>query len=96
MLAELNRLSGWAAWRRIRARLGSPTWRHARHYTPSALAALLRRAGAKRVQARAAAYLPPEAPHGLLARAAAYEPRMSRLGSVGGAFSLARGDLRRG
>lgn len=93
VLAELNRWSLWAAWRRVKARRGSTTWQHARFYAPRELEALLRRAGAHDVRTAAAAYLPPGAPAWLLGRAASCERRARRLGSVGAAFSLARGQV---
>jgi ubiquinone/menaquinone biosynthesis C-methylase UbiE len=93
VLAELNRHSLWAAWRRIKGATGSETWRRAHFYTPTELAALLSQAGALRVRSSAAAYLPPGAPACLRARQASYERRARRAGSVGAAFSLARGEL---
>jgi len=93
VLAELGRYSLWAAWRRVKGWRGSETWAGARFYTPRELAALLRHAGTGRVQIAAAAYLPPGAPMWLCSRAASYELRARRLGSVGAAFSLARGEV---
>jgi ubiquinone/menaquinone biosynthesis C-methylase UbiE len=93
VLAELNRWSPWAAWRRVKAWRGSETWRAAHFYSPRELARLLRDAGAQRVRSEAAAYLPPGAPAWLRARAASHERRWRRLGSIGAAFSLARGDV---
>lgn len=93
VLGELNRWSPWAAWRRVKGWRGSETWREARFYSPRELAHLLRRAGVERVRTRAAAYLPPASPAWLRARAAPYERHARRLGSIGAAFSLARGDL---
>jgi len=93
VLAELNRWSLWAAWRRVKAWRGSGTWREAHFYSPRALAVLLREAGVERVRTEAAAYLPPGAPAWLRARANSYERRARRLGAIGAAFSLARGDV---
>jgi ubiquinone/menaquinone biosynthesis C-methylase UbiE len=94
VLAELGRYSLWAAWRRAKGWRGSDTWKDAHFFTPGELAALLRRAGAANVRTRAAAYLPPGAPSWLHARAASLERRARRLGSLGAAFSLARGEMR--
>lgn len=93
VLAELNSRSPWAAWRRIRGRRGSTTWRHARFYTPRELARLLDRSGAQTVRTRSAAYLPPGAPAWLCARSRSVERRARGLGSLGAAFSVARGEV---
>lgn len=93
VLAELGRCSLWAAWRRIKGWRGSDTWEHARFYTPHELAELLRRAGVRDVRTAAAAHLPPGAPVWLCSRAESYERRAALLGSVGAAFSLARGEV---
>jgi SAM-dependent methyltransferase len=93
VLAELNRWSLWAAWRRIKGWRGSETWRHVRFFSPGDLAILLRQGGARNIRTAAAAYLPPAAPEWLRARAPALERRAKRLGSVGAAFSLARGEV---
>lgn len=93
VLAELNRYSLWAAWRCIKGRRGCETWAHAHFYARRELAALLRRAGGHDVQTAAAAYLPPRAPAWLRSRAASCERRARRLGSVGAAFSLVRGQV---
>lgn len=93
VLAELGRYSLWAAWRRAKGWCGSDTWKDAHFFTRGELAALLQRAGARDVRTRAAAHLPPGAPSWLQARAAALERSVRRLGSVGAAFSLARGEM---
>lgn len=93
VLAELNRWSPWAAWRRVKAWRGSESWREVHFYSPSALATLLRDAGVDAVRTEAAAYLPPGAPAWLRARADSYERRAQRLGTIGAAFSLARGEV---
>lgn len=93
VLAELGRRSLWAAIRRIKGRLGSDHWRRARFYAPGELAELLSRAGARDVHTASAAYLPPGAPAWLISRAERCERRAARLGSVGAAFSLARGEV---
>ncbi|HEX6228741.1 MAG TPA: class I SAM-dependent methyltransferase [Solirubrobacterales bacterium] len=93
VLAELNPWSLWAAWRQVKAWRGSETWREARYYSPRALARLLGRAGAERVRIDAAAYLPPGSPAWLRSRAASCERRARHLGSLGAAFSLARGEV---
>jgi ubiquinone/menaquinone biosynthesis C-methylase UbiE len=93
VLAELGRYSLWAARRRIEGWQGSDTWKGAHFFTPRALAALLRQAGASDLQTAGAAYLPPGAPAWLRSRAAGYEQRARRLGSIGAAFVLARGEV---
>lgn len=93
LLAELERYSLWTAWRRVKGWRGSGTWRTARFYTQRELATLLERAAAYDVCTRAAAYLPPGAPSWLHARAASFELRARRLGSLGAAFALARGEV---
>lgn len=93
VLAELGRVSLWTAVRRVKGRRGSEPWRHARFYAPRELAELLSRAGARDVRTASAAYLPPRAPGWLISRAERYERRAARLGRVGAAFSLARGEV---
>ena len=94
VLAELGRHSLWAAWRRAKGWRGSDSWKDAHFFTPGELAALLRRAGTHEVRTRPAAYLPPGAPSWLQARAIPLERRARRLGSLGAAFILARGEVR--
>jgi SAM-dependent methyltransferase len=93
VLAELNPYSIWAAWRRVRGWRGAKRWGAAHFFSPRELASLLRRAGAHDVLSAAAAYLPPGAPAWLCSRAASYERRARRMGSVGAAFSLSRGEV---
>lgn len=93
VLAELGRLSMWAAKRRVQAWRGSESWAHARFYSPHELVALLEGAGASDVQTATAAYLPPATPGWLISRAAAVERCGRRLGAFGAAFVLARGEL---
>lgn len=93
VLAELNPRSPWAAWRRIRGWRGSKTWKHARFFTPRQLANLLDHAGAHTLRTRSAAYLPPGAPSWLCARSRSVEHHARRLGSLGAAFSAARGEV---
>lgn len=93
VLAELGRLSLWAAWRRIRGWCGSETWRHARFFTTRELGQLLRCAGACDVRVSAAARLPPGAPPWLCARAQALERRAAPMRSLGAALVLARGEV---
>jgi len=94
VLAELGRHSLWAAWRRAKGWRGSDSWKDAHFFTPGELTALLRRAGTHEVRTRPAAYLPPGAPSWLQARAIPLERRARRLGSLGAAFILARGEVR--
>lgn len=91
VLGELNRVSLWAAWRRLRGWTGASPWSSAHFYTPRALTALLRGAGAVAIDTRSAAYLPPGAPHWLIARADSFERRARRLGCLGAAFIAACG-----
>ena len=93
VLAELNRWSAWAAWRRLKGWTGSERWRSAHFYSPRKLATLLYRAGAGSVETRAAAYLPPAAPGWLLRHSDSLERRGRRLGSASAAFSIARGEV---
>ncbi len=59
VLGVLGRLSAWGLWRTLRGRLGSPTWRRARLWTPSGLRRLVLAAGLEPVGVRGAAYHPP-------------------------------------
>lgn len=93
VLAELGTYSLWAAWRRVRGWTGSATWKHAHFFTAGALAGLLSQAGASDMKTAAAAYLPPGAPAWLLSHAPAFELHGSRLGGLGAAFVLARGEV---
>jgi 2-polyprenyl-3-methyl-5-hydroxy-6-metoxy-1,4-benzoquinol methylase len=68
ILGELGRWSAWAALRRIRAWLGSPTWRRAQFHTAAELRALAEQAGLSVATVRGAVFYPPV---GMLARALA-------------------------
>jgi len=59
VIGELNRWSTWAAWRRLRARFGSPRWRHASFRSPRSLARLIRDSGLVPERVRGAIYYPP-------------------------------------
>jgi ubiquinone/menaquinone biosynthesis C-methylase UbiE len=59
VLADLNRWSTWAAWRRARGWLGSSTWRKARFRTARELAFLARSAGLDVDRRAGAIYYPP-------------------------------------
>lgn len=93
VLAELGRYSLWVAWRRIKGWRGSGAWKQARFYTSRELAQLLRRVGARDVRTAPAAHLPPGAPAWLVSRADSYERHAARLGSVGAALVVARGEV---
>jgi SAM-dependent methyltransferase len=84
VLADLNRWSTWAAWRRARGWLGSVTWRKARFRTARDLARLATNSGLELERTAGAIYYPPI---GLLARLLAPMDRI--LGStttLGAAF----------
>jgi len=90
VVGELGRFSLWAAQRRARAWLGSPTWRAARFATAGELRRLFREAGAARVTARHGLYLPP---WGALTPLAGICERAGRpLGAFGAAFVAVRAD----
>ena len=95
VLAELGRHSLWAAKRRTERWRGPETGAHAHFYTPRELGMLLRKAGASHVQTATAAYLPPAAPDWLLRHAGGVERHGRRLGALGAAFILARGEATR-
>lgn len=84
VLGELNRWSAWAAWRRVRAWLGSRTWRSARFRTPAHLCAAVQAAGLEVERVAGAAYYPPV---GLWAGALARLDHLpQRVTSFGAAF----------
>lgn len=62
VLADLNRFSIWAAWRRARGWLGSSTWREARFRTVRELARLATGAGLEIERTAGAIYYPPIGP----------------------------------
>lgn len=94
VLAELARASLWAARRRVKAWLGSGTWRAARFTSAGELTALLRDAGAVPAGARHAAYLPPVDRAAVTRRADAFERLGGPLGPVGAAFVAVRANVR--
>lgn len=59
VLADLNRWSTWAAWRRMRAFLGSRTWRNARFRSAGELARVATGAGLDVQRKVGAVYYPP-------------------------------------
>ena len=84
VLGELHRWSLWAAQRRVRAWLGSRTWKAARFRTPGELRALAGQAGLRVTALRGAVYYPRI---GWLARAMApLDPWFARFGTFGAAF----------
>ena len=88
ILGELHRWSLWAAQRRVRAWLGSRTWKAARFRTPGELRALAGQAGLRVTALRGAVYYPRI---GWLARAMApLDPWFGRLGTFGAAFLALR------
>jgi SAM-dependent methyltransferase len=89
VIADLAPLSLWAAQRRVKAWLGSATWRAARFTSARVLHRLLLAAGADRVRTRYALYVPPIGWPPLLARAELLERLRRPLGPVGAAFVVA-------
>jgi len=84
VIGELGRWSLWAALRRVRGWLGSPTWKSARFRTGKELRALAGQAGLSVTEIRGAVYYPPI---GVLARALApVDPWLGNLTSFGAAF----------
>lgn len=84
VIGELGRWSLWAAARRVRGWLGSPTWRAARFRSAPELRALAEQAGIEVTAVRGAVYYPPI---GLLAALLApIDARLRRLTTIGAAF----------
>jgi len=61
VIGELGRWNTWAAWRRIRGRLGSSTWRHVTFSSPRRLVDLTRRAGLVPERVHGTVHYPPVA-----------------------------------
>lgn len=59
IIGELGRWSMWAAYRRIRGRLGNPTWRAVKFHTARELRRLAQAAGLEIVEVRGAIHYPP-------------------------------------
>jgi 2-polyprenyl-3-methyl-5-hydroxy-6-metoxy-1,4-benzoquinol methylase len=88
VLGELGRWSVWAALRRVRGWLGSPTWKVARFRTSRELRMLADQAGLSVTRVRGAVYYPPV---GVLARMLApLDPWLGRLSTFGAAFIALR------
>jgi ubiquinone/menaquinone biosynthesis C-methylase UbiE len=84
VLGELGRWSSWAALRRVRAWLGSTTWRKARFRTPRELRALAQQAVLLVTAVRGAVYYPlADLPARLLAP---IDPWLGRVTTIGAAF----------
>ncbi len=84
VLADLNRWSTWAAWRRVRALFGSRTWRHARFCSAGGLTRLVTSAGLEVERAdRAITYPPIESVARLLAP---FDRSLSATTTLGAAF----------
>lgn len=84
VIGELGRWNAWSARRRIKAWLGSPTWRAARFRSASELRRLARTAGLRVDDVRGAIFYPPI---GALARLAApIDPWLGRKTTLGAAF----------
>ena len=89
VIGELGRRSVWAGLRRVRGRLGSPTWKRARFRTASELRVLMSEAGIEVKVMRGAVFYPPI---GLLARLLApADPWLGRHTTLGAAFLAAAG-----
>ena len=89
VIGELGRRSAWAGLRRVRGRLGSPTWKRARFRTASELRALMSEAGIEVDVMRGAVFYPPI---GLFARLLApADPWLGRHTTAGAAFLAAAG-----
>lgn len=84
VLGELGRWSLWAMSRRVRAWLGSATWKAARFRTAGELRTLAERAGLRVTALRGAVFYPPL---GLCARALApLDPWLGYFTTIGAAF----------
>jgi SAM-dependent methyltransferase len=84
VIGELGKWSTWAAWRRVRAWLGSRLWRRSRFRTANELRALAEQAGLEVTSVRGAIYHPRSAVAArLLSRC---DPALSRLTTLGAAF----------
>jgi len=84
VIGELGKWSTWAAARRVRARLGSRLWRHARFRTADELRGLAEQAGLDIKSVRGAIYYPR---CGFAARLMApYDRTLGRLTTFGAAF----------
>jgi SAM-dependent methyltransferase len=84
IIGELGRWSSWAALRRIRGWLGSPTWRDTRFWTSAGLRRLASGAGLSPGHVRGAVFYPPL---GLVAAAlASLDPVLGRGTTIGAAF----------
>lgn len=84
VLGELGRWSTWAAWRRVKGRLGDRKWAAARFWTPEDLRGLVRRAGLVPGPVGGAVFHPPL---GIAAAALApMDPWLGRVTTAGAAF----------
>lgn len=93
VVGELARCSLWAAERRVKGWLGSPTWRSAHFTSARELRSLFREAGATVVRSRYGLYLPPW-DVAVLARQAEAIERLGRpLGPLGAAFVAVRAEV---
>lgn len=84
VLGDLGRDSLWAAGRRIRGWLGSPTWRSARFWRAAELRRLIEGAGLEVREVRGAIFYPPAG--WLAALAAGADPWLGRRTTLGAAF----------
>lgn len=86
VIGELAGSSCWAAWRRLRSRLGHPTWRAARFWTAGELRELITGAGLIIEDLKAAVFYPPLG--GMAAVLAPLDRWLGRRLIRGGAFLL--------
>jgi SAM-dependent methyltransferase len=84
VIGALGRCSAWAAIRRVRGWLGSPTWRRARFRSAAELSALAESAGLAVAEMRGAVYYPPI--DWLARRMVRLDPRLGRLTTCGAGF----------
>ena len=89
VIGDLGKWSIWAARRRVRAWLGSPTWRAARFRTAGELLAMARQAGLSVGRVQGAIFFPPCT---ALARVIApIDARLGQLTTLGAAFDAVGG-----
>ncbi len=88
LLGELGRFSAWALIRRMRAWLGSESWKHAHFWTVGELQTLLGHVQLDVKSTRGAVYYPPWAICAKLARH--YDRSLSILGGWGAAFIVTK------
>ena len=88
IIGELGRWSIWAASRRVRAWLGSRSWKQARFWTISELGNLASEAGLRTIATSGAIYYPPC--DFAARRFKPWDATLSRLGGLGAAFLVVK------